>query len=158
MNFEPVVGKHPSYPDKQYKLAWAEFIERYVWPRTIGKLFAKPAAESDDPDQKVLKSIDGSNIDKKGMEFNPGFDQLLQMAHQANIPLYIELHPDAEELKAGQYNEQGQEIIHWCRAHGITPILELNEGIRPNMYRDGIHTNESGQRFIAKLMEKYIHI
>lgn len=158
MNFEPIVGKHPAYPNKQYKLAWAELIERYIWPRTFGKWFAKPAAESDDPDQKVLKTIDGSGIEKKGLKFNPGFDQLLEISKKANIPLYICLHPDAKEVAAGKYNWQGQEIISWCKFHGISPILELKEGIRPDMYRDGIHTNEKGQRFEANLMEKYIKI
>lgn len=158
MNFEPVVGVHPQYPDKQYKLALAELIDRYILPRTLGKWFAKPAAESDDPDQKVLKSIDGSDIDKKGLRFNPGFNQLLVIAKHNHIPLYICLHPDKKEVAAGKYNRQGQEIINWCKVHDITPILELKEGIKSDMYRDGIHTNEKGQRFEADLMEKYIKI
>lgn len=158
MNFEPVVGKSASYPDKQYWCAWAELICRYVWPRTIGKLFAQPAAESDDPDQKVLKSINGTGIDKKGKTFNPGFNQLKQMADDAGIPLILCLHPDKDEQVAGKYNEQGKEIIAWCKNNNITPILELNEGIKLDMFRDGIHTNEKGQRFEADLMEKYINI
>lgn len=158
MNFESVVGVHPKYPDKQYKLAWAELIDRYIWPRTFGKWFAKPAAESDDPDQKVSKSIDGSDIEKKGMKFNPGFDQLLAISKKNGIPLYICLHPATKEVAAGKYNWQGPEIINWCMAHGISPILELKEGIKSDMYRDGIHTNEKGQRFEADLMEKYIKI
>lgn len=158
MNFEPVVGVHPQYPDKQYKLAWAELIDRYILPRTLGKWFVKPAAESDDPDQKVLKSIDGSDIDKKGLRFNPGFNQLLAIAKHNHIPLYICLHPDKKEVATGRYNRQGQEIINWCKVHDITPILELKEGIKNDMYRDGIHTNEKGQRFEADLMEKYIKI
>ena len=42
--------------------------------------------------------------------------------------------------------------------NGITPILELNEGIKLDMFRDGIHPNEKGQRFEAGLMKKYIGI
>ena len=38
MNFQKVVGVHPSYPDKNYLLAWGELLGRYVYPRTIGKL------------------------------------------------------------------------------------------------------------------------
>lgn len=158
MNFEPVVGRQAAYPDKQYKLAWIELIERYIWPRTFGKWFSKPSAESDDPDQKVLKSIDGTNIDKKGIKFNPGFEQLLTISNKANIPLYICIHPDIEEVKNRKYNRQGEKIIDWCKSHGITPILELQEGIKSDMYRDGIHTNEKGQRFEANLMKKYIKI
>lgn len=92
------------------------------------------------------------------MKFNPGFEQLLAISKKANIPLYICLHPDAKEVAAGKYNWQGQEIIKWCKAHGITPILELKEGIKPDMYRDGIHTNEKEQRFEADLMEKFIKL
>lgn len=155
MVFSPVVGAHPSYPDKQYWCAWAEFICRYVWPRTIGKLFA--ANKADDPDAAVLKSVDGTGIKKGGKVFNPGFDQLKQMADSAGIPLYICLHPDKNEVKEGKYNEQGEEIIRWCERNGITPILELEEGVKPDMFRDGIHTNEKGQRFEADLMKKYIN-
>ena len=156
MDFQQVVGVHPSYPDKQYWCAWTEFIDRYVWPRTIGKLFASKNA--DDPDAAVLKSIDGTDIKKGGSIFNPGFDQLKRMADEANIPLYICIHPDKNEVTAGKYNEHGEEIIKWCQENGITPILELKEGIKLDMFRDGIHTNEKGQRFEAELMKKYIGI
>ena len=156
MDFQQVVGVHPSYPDKQYWCAWAEFVDRYVWPRTIGKLFA--SKNTDDPDAAVLKSIDGTDIKKGGSIFNPGFDQLKRMADEANIPLYICIHPDKNEVAAGKYNEQGVEIIKWCQENGISPILELNEGIKLDMFRDDIHTNEKGQRFEAELMKKYIGI
>lgn len=154
MDFQPVVGVHTSYPDKQYWCAWAEFIDRYVWPRTVGKIFASNKA--DDPDVTVLKSIDGTDINKGGKMFNPGFDKLKQMADNAGIPFYICLHPDKNEVTVGKYNEQGEEIIHWCKSNGITLILELEEGIKLDMFRDGIHTNEKGQRFEAELMKKYI--
>jgi len=153
MNFQKVVGVHPSYPDKNYLLAWGELLGRYVYPRTIGKLVG--GGKSEDPDQQVLSGI---GIRKSGGRFNPGFDQLKEMADSASIPLMVCLHPDKGELKAGEYNEQGQEIIAWCRSHDIVPILELHEGINESMYRDGIHTNEKGQRFEADLMKKYIDI
>lgn len=152
MDFRPVVGKHPSYPDRQYWCAWAELIDRYVLPRTIGRWFAN----EDDPDAAVLKSIDGTDIKKGGMAFNPGFAQLKEMADSAGIPLYVCLHADQNEVSAGKYNEQGQEIIKWCKANGIMPILELKEGLTLDMFRDGIHTNEKGQRFEAEVMKKYI--
>ena len=76
----------------------------------------------------------------------------------SNIPLYICIHPDKNEVAEGKYNEKGEEIIKWCQENGISPILELNEGIKLEMFRDGIHTNEKGQRFEAKIMKKYIVI
>lgn len=154
MDFKPVVGKHPSYPDHQYWCAWAEFLDRYVWPRTIGKLITKH--KEDDPDAAVLKSIDGTDIKKDGKIFNPGFAQLKEMADSAGIPLYVCLHADKNEVGAGKYNEQGEEIIKWCKNNDITPILELEEGLTVDMFRDGIHTNEKGQRFEAGIMKKYI--
>lgn len=152
MDFQPVVGIHPAYPDRQYRCAWMELIERYLWPRTIGKWTG--GSREDDPDAAVLKSVDGTAIRKAGKVFNPGFDRLKAMADQAGIPLYVCLHPDTEELKRGAYNEQGQEIIRWCADNGIVPVLELQEGITREMYRDGIHTNVKGQRWEAELMKR----
>lgn len=151
MDFKEVVGKHASYPDKQYLFAWGELIGRYVYPRTLGRLLG--GGNSDDPDKQVLNGI---GIRKKGKVFNPGFAELKAMADSANIPLIVCLHPDTEELQQRTYNEQGQEIIVWCRNNGIEPILELDEGITADMYRDGIHTNAKGQRLEADLMKKYI--
>ena len=154
MDFQPVVGVHPSCPTRQYWSAWAELIDRYVWPRTIGKLFV--GNKADDPDAAVVRSVDGTDIRKGGKAFNPGFSQLKQMADEAGIPLYVCLHADKNELAAGKYNEQGEEIIQWCRQAGISPILELELGLTEEMFRDGIHTNVKGQRFEAELMKKYI--
>lgn len=155
MTFKPTVGVHKSYLDHQYWCGWAEFIDRYVWPKTIGKFFKKNK-ENLDPDADVLKSIDGTDIIKGGKIFNSGFTQLKQMADSANIPLYVCLHADQHEFENKEYNAQGQEIIAWCQQNNITPILELNEGITADMYRDGIHTNKKGQHFQAELMKKYI--
>lgn len=106
-----------------------------------------------DPDKQVLNGI---GIRKKGGKFNPGFDQLKTMSDSANIPLILCLHPDKGELSQKEYNEQGQEIVNWAKTNGVMLIRELDEGITENMYRDGIHTNEHGQRFEADLMKKYI--
>lgn len=153
MDFQPVVGRHKAYPDRQYLSAWGELLCRYVYPRTLGRWLGN--GQDADPDRKVL---DGVGIHKGGKVFNPGFDRLKQMADEAGIPLYVCLHADVAELAAGKYGEQGEEIIRWCEENGIEPILELEEGLTKYMFRDGIHTNEKGQRFQAELMEKYIRI
>ena len=152
MDFQKVVGVHVSYPNKNYLTAWGELVCRYLYPRTIGKLIG---GQNIDPDQQVLNGI---GIHKSGKVFNPGFDQLKKMADSVGIPLIVCLHPDLKEFQKKEYNLQGKEIISWCRKNGITPIVELNEGISTEMYRDGIHTNEKGQRFEADLMKKYISI
>ena len=153
MEFKPVVGVHQSYPDHQYRLTIGELVVRYLWPRIIGKLVG--GGKNVDPDQAVLKGI---GIRKSGMTFNPGFNQLKEMADSAGIPLIVMLHPDQEELKSQEYNEQGLEIINWCKTNRVKLIKELDEGITEEMYRDGIHTNAKGQRFEADLMKKYIKL
>ena len=152
MDFQPVVGHHVSYPDKQYWSAWAELLNRYVWPRTIGKLLSNSLKK--DPDQKVITNIGG--IQKAGNQFNPGFSQLKEISDSLNIPLLICLHPEIVELEAGRYNEQGQEIIRWAANNNVKLIKELEEGITKDMYRDDIHTNKKGQHFEAELMVKYL--
>ena len=149
MDFQPVVGRHVSYPDKQYWCAWAELIDRYVIPRTIGKLFAHKKTDYD-PDQKVLNDIGG--IHKKGKTFNPGFRQLKEIADSVQIPLIVCLHPEKQELISGRYNKEGQEIINWCISNSVAIVKELDEGIKEDMYRDDIHTNSKGQRFEAGIM------
>lgn len=151
MDFKPVVGVHQSYPDHQYTLAIGELVGRYLWSRIAGKLIG--GGKNVDPDQAVLKGI---GIRKSGLTFNPGFSQLKAMADSAGISLIVMLHPDQEELQSREYNEQGQEIISWCKTNRVKIIKELDEGIAEEMYRDGIHTNAKGQRFEANLMKKYI--
>lgn len=70
--------------------------------------------------------------------------------------MIIELHPDTFELAKGKYDEQGQEIIDWAKAHDITLIKELDHQFTKEDYRDRIHFNEKGQRKVAKLMKSVI--
>ena len=142
MDFQPVVGVHISYPDKQYTFAWIELFDRYIIPR----LFKKN--KEADPDKKVL---DG--IRKDGKTFNPGFSQLKAMADSANIPLIIYLHADRSETFNGIYNEQGREIIQWANDNNIQLIRELDHPLQEDEYRDNIHVNDKGQRKIAEVMK-----
>lgn len=145
MDFQPVVGVHSSYPDKQYKLALWELMDRYVMPRVLKKRNAEP-----DPDQKVAQGV---GIKKGGTVFNPGFDELKAMADSANIPLIVYLHADMAELKNGCYNEQGLEIIDWAERNCVTLIKKLDYKFTEKDYRDGIHINAEGQRKLASIME-----
>ena len=154
INHQPVVGVHPSYPDKQYPLAWAELLERYVLPRVLPR---KKTAEPD-PDQKVLRAIskDGTGIKKDGKVFNPGFDELKVMADKSSIPLIVYLHADQKELRQGRYNEQGEEIIEWAERNKVTLVRELDSGFTSQDYRDGIYLSKSGQRKLANIMKEII--
>lgn len=148
MNFQPVVGVHPSYPNKQYKLALLELMDRYVIPR----VFKKKNTELD-PDEKVAKGV---GIRKDGLVFNPGFDQLKAIADSANIPLVVYLHAEIVEMKNGNYNEQGMEIIEWAEKNNVTLIKELDYKFTEDDYRDGIHINAKGQKKLAGIMEETI--
>lgn len=149
MDFMPVVGIQPSYPDKQYPCAIAEVLCRYIYPRYIQPLFDKGNKELD-PDQKVLAGV---GIHKNGKVFNPGFDQLKAMADSAKIPFVVYLHAEQEENAAKKYNEQGDEIIAWCKKNHVSLVEDLHL-LTKDDYRDGIHINNSGQRKLANVMEQ----
>ncbi len=153
MDFKPVVGVHPSYPDKQYFCAIAEVLGRYIWPRYVKPLFEKGETKELDPDQKVLA---GTGIHKDGKVFNPGFVQLKEMADSARIPYVVYLHADQDELAAGKYNEQGDEIIAWCKANNVRLVEDLHL-LTKDDYRDGIHINARGQRIVANVMERELY-
>lgn len=143
MDFQPVVGKHVSYPAKQYSFGWTELFDRYLIPR-----LRKKNKKEADPDQKVL---DG--IRKDGRIFNPGFNQLKTIADSANIPMFVYLHAERSETNVGKYNEQGQEIITWANDNGVKLIKELDNPLHMDEYRDNIHVNDKGQRKIAETIK-----
>jgi hypothetical protein len=154
INFQPVVGVHPSYPDRQYTLAWAELWDRYLLPRYILPHFSRHTDPQPlDPDQQVLA---GTGIRKDGLIFNPGFDQLKTLADTVGIPLLVYLHADRDELTAQAYNDQGREIIQWCAQNDVPLIRELDYHLTPDDYRDGIHLSAHGQRRLADIMEEQI--
>jgi hypothetical protein len=150
MTFQPTVGVHKSYPDHQYLLAWSELLDRYILPR-----FIKPKQQPLDPDQQVLA---GTGIRKDGPVFNPGFDRLKAQADSVGIPLLVYLHADQEELSAGAYNDQGEEIMAWCAANDVPLIRELDYHLTTADYRDGIHLSAAGQRRVADIMEEWIKV
>ncbi len=146
MDFTPVVDVHPSYPSKQYKLACWELLDRFVIPRVLGSFQYKKL----DPDQAVT-----NGIQKKGIPFNPGFEQLRAITLSAGIPLLVYLHPEACETQAGKYNHQGDEIISWATKNNI-PLYKGLGVEHLDGYRDGIHLNAKGQRGLANSMEEMI--
>lgn len=151
MTYVPVVGVVPTYPDRQYKLAWAELIDRYLVPR-IRMMFGKTEVKLD-PDEQVVKNSEFKNtVRQKSSSFNNGFVQLLDISHKKNIPMAIYLHAENDEISAGRYNEMGQKIIEWAAEHDVCLIEGLRAGETENMYHDKIHFNEAGQRFLATQM------
>ena len=151
MTYVPVVGVVPTYPDRQYKLAWTELIDRYLVPR-IRMMFGKTEVKLD-PDEQVVKNSEFKNtVRQKSSSFNNGFVQLLDISQKKNIPMAIYLHAERDEIKAGLYNEMGQKIIEWAAEHDVCLIEGLKAGETEDMYHDKIHFNEAGQRFLATQM------
>lgn len=146
MNFQPTVGIYKSYPNKQYKLAWLEVLDRYVLPRIF-----KTQSKKADPDKEVLQGIV-----KDGKVFNPGFEQLIKISEDKNIPLYVYLHAERGELNEGNYNSQGEEIIEWANKNNIKLVKGLDYNFSTNDYRDGIHLNQQGQRVLANIIKREI--
>ena len=160
MSFAPVVGLYPHYPDKQYVSGLWELIDRYLIPYVVNVNQNQNENEKltraktyVDPDAQVEKKAANREVLQKGYLFNPGFDQLKHIADSCHIPLVIYLHAEQGELTDGDYNDMGQDIIHWCDTAGIQLIRGIDTE-RPNMYHDAIHFNEKGQRHLADEMKK----
>lgn len=151
MSHIPVVGIYPNYPDKQYKLAIWEVIDRYLMPRIKVYFRGKQLL---DPDAQVVEKVKSDEgVAKKALNFDPGFDQLLQISEEKHIPFFIYLHPEVGEVMSRKYKEGGLMIMEWAKTHHIKLIDGLNEGVTVDMYRDVIHLNEKGQRNLANSLK-----
>lgn len=155
MSFAPVVGVLPNYPDKQYKLAIWELIDRYLISYIKVMTQTKHYA---DPDAEVEKKAAEQQVIKKSPYFTDGFDNLKQMADSLAIPFWIYLHAEQGEVKLGRYNNLGQQIVMWADTANVKLIDGIKEGERPEMYHDAIHFNERGQRHLADVLEKYVKL
>ena len=155
MSHIPVVGIYPNYPDEQYKLAIWEVIDRYLRPRIQGWLGHPQLI---DPDAQVVEKVKSDEgVANKALNFDPGFDQLLQISEGKHIPFFIYLHPEVCEVMSRKYKEGGLMIMEWAKTHHIKLIDGLNEGVTVDMYRDVIHLNEKGQRNLANSLKKMIN-
>lgn len=160
MSFVPVVGVVDKYPNKQYVSGLWELIDRYLIPyfRTLtltGKM-TKTKTKTNrggyvDPDVQVEKKAANRQVVQKGYLFNPGFDQLKQIADSCQIPMIVYLHAELGEVHDGDYNDMGQDIIHWCDTAGVQLIRGVNTE-KPDMYHDAIHFNEKGQRHLSEVL------
>lgn len=155
MSHIPVVGIYPNYPDKQYKLAIWEVIDRYLMPRIKVYFRGKQLL---DPDAQVVEKVkNDEGVAKKALNFDPGFDQLLLISEEKHIPFFIYLHPEVGEVMSRKYKEGGLMIMEWAKTHHVKLIDGLNEGVTVDMYRDVIHLNEKGQRNLANSLKKMIN-
>lgn len=153
---QSLVGVHPMYPTKQYALALIELWDRYrelVLFKTNDMLFPTPQPEVQAPlDSTQRAKLKKSGIRKPGEGLNPGYEQLFMMARKDSIPFFIYLHPETSEVTVGEFNEQGDEIMAFAKAHNIRLINEFDLGIALRYYRetDSIHYNDEGQSFLTR--------
>lgn len=148
MDFQQVVGNHPSYPSKQYASAIVELLDRYAIPRLEKMMKHTPDKKEDDLliNKKKAKSV-----------FDSGFNNFLSYSKTHAIPLIIYLHADKKELKNGVYNEQGEEIIKFTTKNDIKLIKDLDYNLQTTDFRDNIHLNANGQKKLAKTILKVIN-
>ena len=155
MSHIPVVGIYPNYPDEQYKLAIWEVVDRYLMPRIKVYFSGKQLL---DPDAQVVEKVKSDEgVAKKALNFDPGFDQLLQISEEKHIPFFIYLHPEVSEVMNRKYKKGGLMIMEWAKTHHVELIDGLNEGVTVDIYRDVIHLNEKGQRNLANSLKKMIN-
>lgn len=139
MMHEKTVGYNVSYPDKQYPLATIEVLARYIIPR-ISNLIENQSASS------------SLMINKNGAGFNSGFEFFNSYTKKAGIPFLICLHAETSEVEENIFNEQGEEIINYCRKNDIKLISGLTIGEKSFHFRDQIHLNEKGQKLWSTVL------
>jgi hypothetical protein len=145
MQHEKIVGIHPQFPNKQPLLAWHKIIER-------GVPFIKGMFSSRDSSNKLNKELGIT----EAHDFNSGFSYFFKIANEKKIPLLFYLHCTPDELNDNQLYHSGLTIIDTLKANKIEYINEIEKGISMNSFRDDIHYNAYGQRFLAdRLFSKF---
>lgn len=127
-----IVGKDVSFPDEQPFCAISDGFTRYLIPRLLGKVKS---------DKKEYLTTPG--------QFNPGWDYFVDYANKNNKKLFVVVHPTITEIEAGNYKPDGQLIINYLVGSNIKYLTELKNPPSISYYRDDIHYNEHGQRFLA---------
>jgi len=155
MTFVPVVGIWPGYPEKQYKLAISEAVNRYLIPYLKDVLDARIYA---DPDAEAMNNAKKYRVTNKSQYFVSGFDSLKLIADSLKIPMYIYLHAEQGEIEHGQFYTTGQQIMQWADAAGVILIDGIKEGENTDLYHDLVHFNNKGQRHLANVLKKYVEL
>ncbi len=144
MGFEREVGVNSSYPAKNPSLAIIDFFQNYLVPVIKFRLFP--------PDIHKNESL--YYLNSKNM--NSGWDYFIQYSKQKNIPLLVYLHGEKEEALNGSYNKYGKWLAKYLSDAHVPYIADVNLNPDQKFFRDFIHFNKDGQRFMAKAMEPLI--
>ena len=147
MMHEDVVGLDLSMPKKKPFSACYELIFRYVVPRMKG-YFNIPATST----SKLTPQLVGTNSNA----INPGWKQFIDYSKSKKIKLLVVLHPTKYELREKKYDANGQKIISMLDSTETDYILELNQGLTQDLFRDDIHYNNKGQKQLVKELYPYL--
>ena len=137
MSHEKIVGIHPSYPSDKPYLALTDGFSRYFIPKV----------------KSLLSKTQKENINKASVNdnerFNSGWKNFIRYSKSHKIKLTVVLHPTTSEIKSGVYNDNGLLIISFLKKNNIPYILELGNNTKLRYYRDEVHYNKEGQRFLS---------
>lgn len=140
MDFEPVVDRNIHYPGHNPQSAISEVFLRYFMP-LCGNIFGVSEYSS----EKLM-------INKQRTVFNSGWNELRDIAAKHSIPLIVVLHAEQAELSNGKYNRYGLRILDTLQTNHVNYITDLSAGIKEEYYRDFIHLNDTGQKFLADII------
>ncbi len=141
MGFEREVGVNSSYPAKNPPLAINDFFQNYLVPVIETRFFP--------PDIKKNESM--YYLNSKNM--NSGWDYFIQYSKQKKIPLLVYIHGEKIEAANHAYNKYGKWLLKYLSDAHVPYIADVNLNPDQKFYRDFIHFNKAGQRFMANAME-----
>jgi hypothetical protein len=148
MEHEKIVDVDPSYPSKKPFSALTEVFKRYLFPTFESWLHLKT---------KNAKVATDNNLISFGKErINVGWNKFFHYAEEHKIKLLVVLHPTLAEIKMKGYDTNGQKILNLLDSAKIDRILELDNLPRKDLYRDEIHYNNKGQKFLARELYPYL--
>lgn len=125
--FSPV-GVSVDYPDHNPPFALYEVLESFIVKR--------PFFPSD------TLFMEEDNFGKEA------FSRLLSLFVERTPMIHVFVHPTTSEISAGSYDARGQKIVEGLRNRNIS-FTENLKLMKPSFYRDDIHLNEEGHKFLA---------
>ena len=143
MDFRKVVGVNSGYPDHNPISAIGDCWVRSVLPFLDAHIFNK------DSEKSLLHNYNSQHI-------NSGWNFFFTYSQQHRIPLLVYLHAQKNESQQKHYNEYGTQLLQLLHANQINAVEEIKSYPKPDYYRDFIHFNEKGQRFMAAVLKPFI--
>ena len=132
MTFERVVGVSDTHTKYNYSLGTIKLAEKLL--NMIKNRF----------DNQV------NSTKQEPQQLTAGFENIDDLANQLKVPLLIYIHPDTQEINKKAYNGEGTLIMNFYKNKNRTVIKELDLGVKEEYYKDNIHFNTEGQKFMSK--------